>query len=243
MDLRSHEITYEGPDGPLVGKVYWDGNIQSPRPGVLVASTFRGRTAFEDARAEELAALGYIGFAIDFYGEGRNSHDPEVASAWMQACDADRPLFVARVEAALATLKALDIVDETRTAGIGFCLGGKAVLDLARQGSDINGVALFHGVLDRAASTPKVNITANVLVMHGWDDPLALPADVVTLGAELSRYNAPWQLNAYGGVGHAFTNPGAKPGVKEGFGFDVKATARSWRALIDFLADCMRVKK
>ncbi|WP_244906111.1 dienelactone hydrolase family protein [Celeribacter ethanolicus] len=244
MDLRSMEIRYDGRKGdiggPFIGTLHWDAELEGPRPGVLVAPAFRGRAQFEEQRAQELAALGYIGFAIDYYGQGWSTTDPTEAHAAKARLDADRATLAARMVAAFEALKAQDLVDAERTAAIGYCFGGKAVLDLAREGVDIGGVATFHGILDRAETAPEMKIIADVLVMHGWDDPLAKPESVLAFGREMTERGAKWQLHAYGNTGHAFTNPAAKPGAQPGFGFDVKATARSWRALVDFLAEVLR---
>lgn len=242
MALQRVEITYGGPEigGPFIGALHWDDALTGPRPGIIVAPAFRGRSDFEEARAQELAALGYVGFAIDYYGQGWTTTDPAEAHAAKDKLDADRAIFAARMVAALEALKSQNLVDAERTAAIGYCLGGKAVLDLAREGVEIGGVASFHGILDRASSAPEMKIVAEVLVMHGWDDPLARPDSVLAFGQEMTERGAKWQLHAYGNTGHAFTNPAAKPGAQPGFGFDVKATARSWRALVDFLAEVLR---
>ncbi|WP_434287974.1 dienelactone hydrolase family protein [Celeribacter sp. SCSIO 80788] len=244
MDLRSLEIRYDGGKGdiggPFIGTLHWDAELEGPRPGVLVAPAFRGRAQFEEQRAQELAALGYVGFAIDYYGQGWTTTDMAEAHAAKARLDADRALLAARMVAAFETLKAQVLVDAERTAAIGYCLGGKAVLDLAREGVDIGGVVAFHGILDRAESAPDVTIPTEVLVLHGWDDPLAKPESVVSFGQEMSERGARWQLHAYGHTGHSFTNPAATPGAQPGFGFDVKATARSWRAMVDFMAEIFR---
>lgn len=240
MDLRSQEITYEGPDGPLIGSLHWDAEIEGPRAAVLVAPAFWGRKPFDDERARELAALGYVGFALDYYGEGKSTFDGAQAHAWKAALDANRPLLAARMFAALETVKSHDLVDPDRIAAMGYCYGGKAVLDLAREGADVRGVMTFHGVLDRAETASDLPINTNVLVAHGWDDPLVTPEAILDFSREMTERGAAWQIHAYGHTGHAFTNPAVKAGIQHGFGFDVKATARSWRALTDFLAECLR---
>ena len=70
------------------------------------------------------------------------------------------------------------------------------------------GVVSFHGLLGAPGNTVD-KITAKILALHGWDDPMAPPADVEALGAELNKAGADWQLHAYGGTMHAFTNPAA----------------------------------
>ncbi|WP_417263596.1 dienelactone hydrolase family protein [Celeribacter sp.] len=242
MALQRIEITYGGPEigGPFIGALHWDDALTGPRPAVMVAPAFRGRSEFEEARAQELAALGYVGFAIDYYGQGWTTTDAAEAHAAKDKLDADRATLAARMVAALEALKSHELVDAERTAAMGYCFGGKAVLDLVREGVEIGGVASFHGILDRATTAPDMKIVSDVLVMHGWDDPLARPDSVLAFGQEMTERGAKWQLHAYGNTGHAFTNPAAKPGAQPGFGFDVKATARSWRALVDFLAEVLR---
>lgn len=242
MDLQTRTLTYDGPDGPCIGTLHWDNDVSGARAGVLVAPTFRGVSPFEQDRARELAALGYAAMTTDYYGGGALSNDPHEAHAWKAALDANRPVLAARMEAALAALKAQPEVEPARTAGIGYCLGGKAVLDLARQGADIKGVVTLHGVLDRADTAPDRPIPAAALILHGWDDPLALPESVEALAAELTARGSDWQVHAYGHTGHAFTNPAVKAGVQDGFGFSLKATARAWRAMVDFLADVTRTE-
>jgi dienelactone hydrolase len=122
-------------------------------------------------------------------------------------------------------------------AAIGFCFGGQCVLDLARTGLDIAGVASFHGLFD-PPGLPANPIKAKVVAYHGWDDPMVPPEAVVAFAKELTEAGADWQLHAYGHVGHGFTNPNATkeigiPGVE----YDEGAARRSWQALEDFLAE------
>ncbi|AJE47987.1 dienelactone hydrolase family protein [Celeribacter indicus] len=235
MNLQSKDIAYDGPGGPFIGKLHWDADLEGPRPGVIVSPAFRGRSAFEDQRAEDLAALGYVGFVMDYYGGGRTTESAEEAHAAKDRLDADRPALAARMEAALGALKSEPLVDPARTAAMGFCFGGKSVLDLARQGAELCGIVSFHGILDRAPTAPDVPIRAAVLVCHGWDDPLAPPHSVTELGEELTARATDWQIHAYGHTGHGFTNPAAKAGAQPGFGYAPAAAARSWRTTVDFL--------
>lgn len=48
---------------------------------------------------------------------------------------------------------------------------------------------------------------------------------------------ADWQLHAYGGAGHAFTDASTGGSVQPGFGHEEKADRRSWQAMQDFLAE------
>lgn len=206
------------------------------RPGVLVVPNVLGLKAFDVERGERLAVLGYIALVVDLYGQGKRTKrgDPDM-SKYMNTLNADRELLRDRMHHALAVLRSLSGVDMARTAAIGFCFGGKAVLDLARSGADVRGVVSFHGVYDRPpfANAP---IMPKLLICHGWNDPLCPPEMTVVLANELTEAGADWQLHAYGGAGHAFTdNSIAVPG----FGLDENADQRSWQEATNFLATCL----
>ena len=155
----------------------------------------------------------------------------------MNALGADRALLRDRLHGALAELKAMPAVDASKTAAIGFCFGGKCVLDLARSGADLLGGVSFHGVYDRPDYANVTPIAPKLLVCHGWDDPLGPPAAVTALAAELTDGGADWQLYAYGHAGHAFTDRAATAGARPGFGYEERADRRSWQAMRDFLAE------
>ena len=123
---------------------------------------------------------------------------PEDADALMQPFLDDRALLLNNILLAFDTLKAHSQVDASRCGGIGFCFGGKCMLDLARSGAHIGGVVSFHGIYDHPRLDHKGDINASVLVLHGWDDPLAKPDSTVALGQELTERNADWQILAFG---------------------------------------------
>jgi dienelactone hydrolase len=149
----------------------------------------------------------------------------------MDALDTDRALLRDRLYASLETaLGVAAPADPARIAAIGFCFGGKCVLDLARSGADIAGVASFHGLYD-APPFPNGTITAKVLVLHGWEDPLDPPETVLALATEMTEAKVDWQIHSYGHTVHGFTNP-----ARETM-YSPVADRRSWRALIDFLEE------
>lgn len=79
-------------------------------------------------------------------------------------------------------------------------------------------------------------ITAKVLVLHGWDDPLAPPTDVLALARELTDADADWQQHAYGHAMHAFTSEGANM-PEHGIAHHPAAARRSWAAMRSFLEE------
>lgn len=222
----------------LAGKTY-EGVISFPkesktkRPCVLIVHTFAGQKEFEVEKAEAFAQMGYVGFAIDMYGQGiRASHHDE-ASALMGALNNDRPELLVRIQAALAHAKTLEMVDEDQLGVIGYCFGGKCVLDLVRSGVEMRGACSFHGLYDAPGINKDKAIRTPLLVFHGWDDPLAPPADTVALGQELTRKGADWELIAYGNTGHAFTNPNANA-PERGVVYNKQSNDRAWKRMCDF---------
>ena len=229
MPITSKTIRHEQDGVTFEAYVAWDDIDATPRPTVLVAGTFMGRTGFEEEKARRLAALGYVGVAIDVYGVGHWPGDADQARAAMDALNADRALLRQRLLAAFDTARGVGgPADPTRVAAIGFCFGGKCALDLARSGADVAGVVSFHGLYDAppCASGP---ITAKILVLHGWDDPLDPPETVLGLAKELTEAGADWQVHAYGHTVHGFTNP-----AREGM-YSTIGDARSWRSMQNFL--------
>jgi dienelactone hydrolase len=218
------------------GLLAWDDEFVEPRPGVLVSHTIRGRTDFEDSKALALAGLGFVGLALDLYGVDTRDSDIEAYRRLMNDWKADRPALQQRLRGWVDIIKSQSEVDSGALAAIGYCFGGLCVLDLARISRDLSGVASFHGLFDAPGNAPDHPISAKVLALHGWDDPLATPMAVEELAAELSGRGTDWQIHAYGNTLHAFTNPAANDN-KAGTVYNSNADRRSWQALQNFLEE------
>ena len=229
---------YGGPGGPFEGTISWDDTIEGPRPGILVSHAFGGQGAFDTEKAEALAAMGYVGFALDVYGQGRRASTSQEAVALMHELTDNRPLLLARMQAALAEMASFGQVDENRLAGIGFCFGGKCLLDLARAGVDMRGIVSFHGVFDAPPDPGSGPIPASILLLHGWEDPIAKPHQFVEIAAELTARGADWQAVAYGSTGHAFTNPAATDHAG-GMAYVQRSSDRAWLAMRNFLEEVL----
>ena len=234
MTIQTRHIEYRDQDVVLEG--YLAVEEGDRRPGVLVSHAWGGRSGFEESKAEMLAELGYAGFALDLYGKGVRGSSPEENSALMQPLLDDRTLLQRRMKLALDVLRKQKEVEPDRVAAMGYCFGGLCVLDLARSGADVRGVASFHGLLSPPGNTDGNSIGGKVLVMHGWDDPMAPPEQVLALATEMNAMGADWQLHAYGDTLHAFTNPAADD-PDRGTVYDADADRRSWQSLQLFLAE------
>lgn len=210
---------------------------EGPHPAVLIFPTWAGRGAAEEALAQRLAGQGRIGIACDLYGEGRTGGDARENEALMTPLVSDRALLRARLGSVLSAARGLDGVDPGRIAAVGFCFGGLCALDLARSGADLAGVASIHGLL-HPPGLPQGEIRASIIAFHGWDDPMAPPDALVALGRELTEAGADWQIHAFGGAMHAFTNPAANdPGA--GLVHEPRAAARTFAGLETFLKEVL----
>ncbi len=236
MSVTTRLLDYDDGQTTFEGMLAWDDAFESPRPGVLVAHTVRGRTPFEEGKARDLARLGYSAFALDVYGKSALGGDDASNRAHMDALKEDRPALQQRMLLSLQTMKNQPEVDSSRVAALGFCFGGLSVLDLARTGEDLAGVISFHGLFEAPGNTAGNTIKAKVLALHGWDDPLARPDRVSALADEMTAMGADWQLHAYGNTMHAFTNPAANDSER-GTVFNAAADRRSWTAMRNFLQE------
>jgi len=234
--IQTEVFNYGNTENNFEGFLAWDNKSSAKRPGVLIAHAFGGLSKFEEEKAIELAKIGYLGFAIDMYGKGKRAKTPEESRKLMNELNSDRGELLKRILLAFDQLKKHPLVDENKTGAIGFCFGGKCVLDLARSGIDLGGVASFHGVYDRPSNVIEQTIKCSVLVLHGWDDPLSPSNVVADLAKELTEKNADWSLHAYGHTGHAFTNPKAQAHDKGVF-YNEKSDKRAWKSMTNFFEE------
>lgn len=238
MAIVRQTLIYDGPGGPFEGVIAWEDEVETPRPGVLVVPNILGQKESDNRKAEDLAKLGYVALACDVFGQGRRkTRESENVPEYMDELNADRILLRDRLSASLEALRGFAAVDPAKVAAVGFCFGGKCVLDMARSGLPILGGVSFHGVYDRPDYDNVAPIAAKLLVCHGWEDPLCPPDAMVALGKELTEGKADWQIHAYGNAGHAFTDAGMPMAPGTGFGHDERADRRSWKAMADFLAE------
>ena len=238
MAVQTRLIEYKHGDVLLEGFLAWDDSVAEPRAAVAVSHAWGGRGEFEQNKAVKLAEQGYVGFAIDMYGKGVRGSNPEENEVLMTPFLEDRVLCQQRIAIGIETLRAQSETDEGRVAAIGYCFGGLCVLDLARTGSDVRGVASFHGLFMPPGNTEGTPISAKVLCLHGYDDPMAQPQSMLDLATELSAAGADWQVHAYGNTVHSFTNPAADDKAG-GTAYDAVADRRSWAALTDFLDEVL----
>ena len=236
--MREQNIEYRDGDVLLEGFLCYDESLPGPRPAVLINHTSGGRDDFVERKARRLAWQGYVCFAMDNFGKGKRAASADERSALTAPFMKDRALLLKRLNAGLQTVRNMPIVDTRRVAAIGFCFGGLCALDLARSNAEIRGAVSFHGLLKPSGLT-EPQVRAKVLMLHGYDDPLAPPDDLLAVAREFTAAGADWQVHAYGQTVHAFTNPAANSRA-DGLQYDEAADRRSWHALEEFLAEVLK---
>ena len=239
-DIVTKTIEYRQGDTRLLGYLAYPKDGAIKYPGVLVVHEWKGLDDYAKRRTEQLAELGYVALAADIYGNGKVAADTQEATALAKTYKSDRGLLRARVNAALDTLKAQPNVDNKRLAAIGYCFGGTTVLELARSGATLAGVVSFHGGLDTPNPMDARNIKAKVLALHGADDPFVPSEQVQAFEEEMRQAGVDWQLIAYGGAVHGFTNPANGADNSKGAAYNAAADRRSWQQMQAFFAELFK---
>lgn len=238
-DIRAEELSYQAGDTSLKGYIAWDTSKPGPLPGVIVVHEWWGHNDYVRRRARMLAEEGYVALALDMYGDGRNTQHPEDAQRFVMEAVSNADVAKERFLAAVDVLKKHGASDPSKIAAIGYCFGGAVVLQMARLGAELDGVASFHGTLSpQGPPAQPGSFRAKVLVLHGADDSLVPPEQVASFTKEMEAAGVDYKLVEYPGAQHAFTNPEAtERGQKLSMplAYDEAADTRSWAELQSFL--------
>jgi dienelactone hydrolase len=237
--IHTETVEYKQGDVTLEGHLAYDDATTATRPAVLISHQWKGLSDYEKKRAEMLAKLGYVVFAVDIYGNGIRPKDAAAAGAEAGKYKSDRALLRARVNAGLETLWKQRFVDPERIAAIGYCFGGTTVIELARSGADVAGVVSFHGALDSPKPEDGKNIKCKVLALHGADDPFVPEKDIAAFESAVREAGVDWQLVSYGGAVHSFTDWNADGSMK-GAKYDQRADERSWEDMKQFFSEIFK---
>lgn len=235
--IKTEVVEYYHGNAVLQGYLAYDDTTTDKRPGILVVHDWTGLRDYTKKRAEQLAGLGYVAFAIDMYGKGIRPTDPKDAGSQASIYKSDRALMRERAKSGLEVLLSQPNVDLSKTCAIGYCFGGTTVLELARSGADLKGVVSFHGGLDTPKPEDAKNIKGKVLILHGADDPYAPKEQVLALEDEMRKAGVDYQVHLYGGAVHSFTVPDAGDDPSKGAAYNATADKRSWAAMRDFFSE------
>ena len=239
-EMVTKTIDYKDGDVTLEGFLAYDASISGKRPGILVVHEWTGLNDYARSRAQQLAEMGYVAFALDMYGKGVRPSNPQEASEQATKYRSDRQLMRRRARAGLDVLMGQELTDKAHVAAIGYCFGGGVALELARSGAPLAGVVSFHGNLDTPNPADARNIKGKILVCHGGDDPHVPQEQVLAFQKEMRDAGVDWQMNIYGGAVHSFTNPASGNDPSRGVAYNAEADHRSWQAMKDFFNEIFK---
>jgi dienelactone hydrolase len=238
--VQGKEVTYNNDGEILKGYIAYDDAIKGKRPGVLVVHEWWGHNEYARKRARMLAELGYTALALDMYGDGKQARHPDEAGKFAGEVAKNLPLAKARFEAAMKFLKEQPSVDANNIAALGYCFGGSVVLQMARLGEDLKGVASFHGGLATQTPAQPGQVKARIISFTGMDDPMIPPEQVAAFKQEMDQAGVDYKVVTFPGVKHSFTNPAADENGRKfnlPLAYDAAADAVSWEETRRFLAD------
>lgn len=238
ISIQTREIQYNAADGQCLVGYFAAPSSQTPHAGIIVAPEWWGRNEYTEQRARELAEHGYAALAIDMYGDKNVTTDAKQAYEWMMQTFADADTIVNRAQAGLDTLAAQPEVNPTQLAAIGFCYGGKVVLDLARSGAPLKAVATFHATLAPKAPAVEGQIQGEILVLHGELDSMVTLDDVASFREEMHAAKVDHEVIIFEDAKHGFSNPLADERAKANgvdLGYNLEAERQGLDAMYDLL--------
>ena len=236
--IQTREIQYTAADGSTLIGYYAAPENSQAIAGVIVAPEWWGRNEYTEQRARELADHGYAALAIDMYGDKKVTTDAKQAYEWMMQTFEDAETIVTRASAALATLAQQTEVNADKLAAIGFCYGGKVVLDLARSGADLKAVATFHATLAPKAPAQEGQVKAEIMVFHGEEDSMVTLDDVAKFKEEMFAAKVKHEVIVYEDAKHGISNPLADERAKTNgvdLGYNAEAEQKSLAAMYELL--------
>lgn len=208
--IKEEPVTYKDGETTMKGVVVYDSDKQGKRPGIILVHEWWGITKHVHNEAQEFARRGYTAFIADMYGEAKTADNPKDAGALSSSVMKNPRTMESRFNAAREQLAAHSTVDSTRIGAVGYCFGGAVVLNMARAGADLAGVAGFHASLGLNTPPPAPGtVKAKILILNGADDPFVKKEQYATLKSELDAAKANYKVIEYPGAVHAFTNPEA----------------------------------
>ena len=234
MNILTSKIDYQVGDKTHQAYLAYGESINAPVSGVIIVHEWWGVNEYIIQRAHQLAELGYVALAIDMYGNGSIAANTDEAGSLMNGVLDHMDRGTAALRAGYQLLLDQALVDQEKTAAIGYCFGGAMVLHMARIGLPLSAVASFHGALGSFHEAEPGSIQPRILVCHGEADSMVTMDDLTSFKSEMDVAGADYEVNLYAGAKHGFSNPGADENAgKYGIdvGYNAEADQASWQAM------------
>ena len=232
-------VAYHDEGHPLEGYLTTSSSAHD-LPGVLIVPSWLNVNESICGRADRFAELGYAAFVVDLFGVGVLPRPPQLPLDVVGPFLEDRLRLRRRLLAGLSAFRRRPECDRGRIAAVGYCLGGCGVLELARAGAPLRGVASLHGILSAHIPAQPKTVAAKILVLHGDVDPLASFDQLSAFRDEMRFAEANWEVDIYGEARHSFTGEGIFDHAGPEAALHPQAESRSWRTMIGFLNEVLK---
>lgn len=213
-EVKTQWVEYTHGEAKLKGYLAYDDSVSGKRPGVLMVHRRDGMTELTKKNTEMYARLGYVAFAPDIFGYGQGVLPKDVPEMvkHMDIYVNDRALMRARTQAGLDVLTKNPMVDGSKIALVGYCMGGMIGIEMIFAGVPMQAMVAIHGSFRGHPEGGAKNIKGTkVLILHGAEDVPAPLSEVDILIKEFRAAKTDFQYELYSGSGHGFSTPKSKP--------------------------------
>lgn len=211
MSQRSTEVVKIQADNSNLEFLYAfpDQHQGQSLPTILVFHAWAGRDAFTCDKAIYFASQGFLGIAVDLFGDAIVGGNTQECQKLIQPFVSNRSYLKQRLLTIINFLKDDPRVDSNQINAIGYCFGGLCVLDMVRNNLGLKGAISVHGLLFKPDYALPTTYSAKVAVLHGHKDPMIPFEQLVDFQQEMDQSVADWQFLSFGQGLHAFTLPTA----------------------------------
>ncbi len=236
-DLQRADISFNFRNNNYLGHLVAPPESAGKRPLVLVIHNFQGLKFFDVDVAEYLARVGYVGLAIDLYGdifppeERLFPKDKIKVETFMKrsfetmvGLDHDFEKFRSLLQEWLNHGLSHSTVDASIPgAAIGYCFGGVAVIEAVRGGLDLGGVVSFHGLLQTGEDPSPArigverptlkrcennyNTKTTIFIENGAEDHLVPIESRKRFFEEMDNAGVDWCFHDHAKTPHGFALP------------------------------------
>jgi carboxymethylenebutenolidase len=195
-------IDFPASDGSTLHAYLATPSGEGPLPAILLIHEWWGLNEDTVAKADELAANGYVVLAVDAW---RGVSTRSMPRAITQVVTTSQDRVTSDLDSAFQYLTSLSSVDANRIAAMGFCYGGGQSLLFATR-RPVAATVLFYGnlITDSAELAPLKGKA--VLGIFGAEDAVIPTESVRSFEQALIDLMIDSQITIYPGVGHAFAN-------------------------------------
>ncbi len=232
QSIENKTITYFG--GNTTGYLVYPNQNQSggekaKLPAVILIHENKGLNDYIKESADLLAKNGYVVLAVDLFKGEVVTNNSDRSGELTGAIRENPDIAIENMKAAVNYLRALDNVDQSKIASLGWCFGGQQSLQLAINSKDdpIAATVIYYGRLTNDSQALS-NITSPILGIFGGKDQSISVDSVMQFQKALNDTGIANEIYVYPNVGHAFANPSND-------NYAPTETADAWKKTLNFL--------